>query len=103
MNSAIRKHVANINGQRKNQRYHYVTMGHEADAYLLQDTVDTSMGARECIIIGVLKCEGWSPVEKKFVTICFNKKPDLSYLEELIKTISMSLVSVVIALVHAWI
>ena len=50
MNSTMRKHVASLNLQRKNQRDYYTALGQHAAAALIPPIEDHSLLPRECII-----------------------------------------------------
>ena len=77
MNSTMRKYVASLNLQRKNQRDYYTALGQHAAAALIPTIEDHSLLPRECIIKYDDKCEGWDPTRKAFVIISNHKKPDL--------------------------
>ena len=71
MNSTMRKYVASLNLQRKNQRDYYTALGQHAAAALIPTIEDHSLLPRECIIKHDDKCEGWDPTRKAFI-IMFN-------------------------------
>ena len=85
MNSTMRKHVASLNLQRKNQRDYYTALGQHAAAALIPPIEDHSLLPRECIIKHDDKCEGWDPTRKEFIIICNHRKPDLEEMPEVVE------------------
>ena len=90
LNCVTRKDIEAKNKVRANQRQYYLSVGDEHAASLIPDIVDSSMSAKECVVKSDVRCQGWIPRDKCYVTILFNKKPDMSCLAELVEKCSHS-------------
>ena len=85
LNAVTRKDVESKNKIRANQRNYYLSIGDELAASRITDIEDPSMSAKECIVKAEQQVQGWIPQDRRYVTIVYNKKPDLDYSKELIE------------------
>ena len=85
MNCVWKKDIESKNKIRENQRQFWLSQGNEQAAALIPDILDTSMHAKSCVVRSEVRCQGWLPREKVYTTILYNRKPDMSCLEELVE------------------